>query len=136
MTSPLKISADKTKEKAEKLVETNDEIASIVPVPVGYKILVVMPEVEEKSEGGIFFSDLQLERESGALMVGYVLKLGPDAYNDPKKFPGGPWCKEGDFVLFRAYSGTRFKIGKNELRTINDDTVEAVVDDPRGIQRV
>ena len=63
------------------------------------------------------------------------LVVGPDAYKDGDKFPSGPYCKEGDFVIFRSYSGTRFKIEKQEFRLINDDTVEAVVDDPRGYTR-
>jgi co-chaperonin GroES (HSP10) len=68
-------------------------------------------------------------------MCGFVLKLGVDAYKDEKRFPSGPYCKEGDWVIFRAYSGTRVKIHDKEFRLINDDTVEAVVEDPRGIER-
>jgi co-chaperonin GroES (HSP10) len=68
-------------------------------------------------------------------MIGFVVSMGPDAYSDDKKFPTGPWCKEGDFVMFRSYSGTRFKVMGEEFRLINDDTVEAVVDDPRGYSR-
>jgi co-chaperonin GroES (HSP10) len=64
-----------------------------------------------------------------------VLKVGPEAYADADKFPSGPYCKEGDFVIFRSYSGTRFKVAGKEFRIINDDTVEAVVDDPRGYER-
>ena len=69
-------------------------------------------------------------------IVGFVLKMGDLAYADEKKFPTGPWCKQGDWVVFRAYSGTRIKIYGQEFRIINDDSVEAVVDDPRGIARV
>ena len=69
-------------------------------------------------------------------MVGFVIKMGPDCYRDKTRFPHGPWCKEGDFIIMRAYSGTRIKIHGKEFRIINDDTVEAVVDDPRGIHRV
>jgi co-chaperonin GroES (HSP10) len=75
------------------------------------------------------------EKESLATVVGFVLKVGSLAYKDTNKFPDGPWCKEGDWVLFRAYSGTRIKIHGREFRIINDDTVEGVVDDPRGIAR-
>ena len=68
-------------------------------------------------------------------MCGYVLKLGPDAYQDKNRFPSGPWCQEGDWVVFRPYSGTRMKIYGKEFRLINDDTVEAVVEDPTGVVR-
>jgi co-chaperonin GroES (HSP10) len=64
-----------------------------------------------------------------------VLALGPDCYGDKGRFPTGPWCKAGDFVLVRSYSGTRFKVRGQELRLINDDMVEAVVEDPRGFSR-
>jgi co-chaperonin GroES (HSP10) len=73
--------------------------------------------------------------EQTASIIGMVVAMGPDAYMDGAKFPSGPYCKEGDFVIFRSYSGTRFKIGGKEFRLINDDTVEAVVDDPRGFAR-
>jgi len=74
--------------------------------------------------------------ESTASIIGFVLKTGPDAYSDKERFPNGAWCKEGDFVIFRSYSGTRFKVSGKEFRLINDDTVEGVVDDPRGYTRV
>ena len=71
-----------------------------------------------------------------ASIVGFVIAMGPDCYKDEKRFPTGPWCKEGDFVLMRSYSGTRISIHGKEFRLINDDTPEAVVQDPRGIKRV
>ena len=76
------------------------------------------------------------KREEAASMVGMVLKIGPDAYKDTERFPNGPWCKEGDFILMRSYSGTRIEIHGQEFRVINDDSVEAVVEDPRGIKKV
>ena len=69
-------------------------------------------------------------------MVGLVVKVGPDAYKDTKRFNGGPYCAEGDFILMRAYSGTRFLVHGKEFRLINDDSVEAVVEDPRGIVKI
>ena len=77
-----------------------------------------------------------LKQEEHATTVLFVLKVGPDAYKDTNKFPTGAWCKEGDFILVRTYSGTRFKIFGKEFRLINDDQVDAVVDDPRGITRI
>jgi|TARA_R110000796_G_scaffold99580_1_gene207818 co-chaperonin GroES (HSP10) len=106
------------------------------PVPSGYKILVGLPQIEEKTDGGIIKPDNILETESMSTVVGFVIGLGPDCYQDKEKFPNGPYCKEGDFILIRAFQGTRFKIEGEEFRLINDDNVEAVVDDPRGYSRV
>lgn len=106
------------------------------PVPSGYKILVGLPQIEEKTDGGIIKPDNILETESMSTVVGFVIDLGPDCYKDKEKFPNGPYCKEGDFILIRAFQGTRFKIEGEEFRLINDDNVEAVVDDPRGYSRV
>lgn len=109
---------------------------SQLPEPKGFKLLIALPEVDEKTEGGILKASETIRNESVATVVGFVLKLGPDAYKDEKRFPNGPYCGEGDWVMFRAYSGTRVKIHGKEFRLINDDTVEAVIDDPRGVERV
>ena len=109
--------------------------ASQLPEPVGYRILIALPELEEKTDSGIYLPEQVREKASLATVVGFVLKMGSLAYKDPGKFPDGAWCKEGDWVLFRAYSGTRIKIHGREFRIINDDTVEGVVEDPRGIAR-
>lgn len=115
--------------------KTDERVASKLPQPQGYKVLIGVPEISEKTEGGVFMPDGLKSAEETASIIGFVMKLGPDAYNDPNKFPNGAYCKEGDFVIFRSYSGTRFKIHGKEFRLINDDTVEAVVDDPRGYSR-
>ena len=112
------------------------EKAKQLPEPTGYHILIGIPESEEKTDGGILKARQTIEIEETATIVGFVLKLGPDCYQDKKRFPSGPWCKEGDFIIMRAYSGTRISIHGKEFRLINDDTVEAVVEDPRGISRV
>lgn len=109
--------------------------ATQLPEPKGYKMLIALPELEEKTDSGIYLPDQVRERESLSTVVGFVLKMGSLAYKDEKKFPDGAWCKEGDWVVFRSYSGTRVKIHGREFRIINDDTVEAVVEDPRGISR-
>ena len=95
-----------------------------------------MPALEEKTEGGIFIPDAMKEAESTASVVGLVVMMGDMAYQDEDKFPTGPYCKESEWVIFRSYSGTRFKVEGQEFRLINDDTVEAVVTDPRGVKRV
>ena len=114
---------------------TDERVASKLPRPQGYKILIGVPEISEKTEGGVFMPDGLKSAEETASIIGFVMNLGPDAYNDESKFPNGAYCKEGDFVIFRSYSGTRFKIHGKEFRLINDDTVEAVVEDPRGYSR-
>jgi chaperonin GroES len=109
--------------------------ATQLPNPAGFRLLIALPELEEKTDSGIYLPEQVREKESLATVVGFVLKMGSLAYKDPAKFPDGAWCKEGDWVLFRAYSGTRIKIHGREFRIINDDTVEGVVEDPRGIAR-
>ena len=112
-----------------------EERAKLLPTPSGYRILCAIPEVEEKTEGGIIKADMTKQFEELTTPVLFVLKLGPDAFKDEKRFPSGPWCKEGDFILTRPHAGSRVKIHGREFRIINDDSVEAVVEDPRGISR-
>jgi len=115
--------------------EKEEKKAKQMPQPTGYKILITIPEVEATTTGGVIKPDKIVDEETIASVVGFVTSMGPDAYADEKKFPSGPWCKERDFVLFRAFQGTRIKIHGTEFRLINDDTVEAVVEDPRGYKR-
>lgn len=110
--------------------------AKQLPEPKGYKILCVVPNFDDKYESGIVKADATVKTEELLTNVLFVIKLGSQAYMDPDRFPQGPWCKEGDFVLVRANTGTRVKIHGKEFRIINDDSVEAVVQDPRGIGRV
>lgn len=122
-------------------VEQEEEVyqpvgnASQVPVPKGYKILIALPSIEETTEGGIIKPREAMDNERISTVVGYVISMGDLCYADEVKFPTGPWCKKGDYVVIRAFSGTRINIHGQEFRIINDDTVEAVVDDPRGIRR-
>ncbi len=115
--------------------KTAEEKAKQLPDPVGYKLLCMVPNIEQKYEGGILKAEETLRTEELTTVVLSVVKLGAGAYKDPTRFPNGAWCKEGDFVLVRAYAGTRVKIHGTEFRIINDDTVEAIVQDPRGISR-
>jgi len=116
-------------------VEEAAEKAAQLPEPCGYKMLIGLPKIEEKYESGILKADAIVRQDEVATVVGFVLKMGPDCYKDTNKFPTGPFCKEGDFVLMRTYSGTRFKVHGQEFRLVNDDSVEAVVQDPRGLSR-
>lgn len=110
--------------------------ASALPEPTGYKILCIVPDVKETFDNSdILKAESFMRGEEHGTTVLAVLRVGPDAYKDKTKFPSGPWCKPGDFVLVRTYSGTRCKIFGKEFRLINDDQVDAVVDDPRGISR-
>jgi co-chaperonin GroES (HSP10) len=113
----------------------DEDLKARLPLPSGYRLLIAIPEVNEKTEGGVFMPEQLKKAEETASIVGFVVKAGPEAYGDVNKFPNGPWCNEGDFVIFRSYSGTRFKVLGKEFRLINDDTVEAVVEDPRGYSR-
>ena len=114
---------------------SEEDRAKQLPEPKGYKILCALPEVEDKFANGILKADTTVRLEEHSSVILFVLKMGPDCYKDKDRFPSGPYCKEGDFVMTRAYSGTRFKIHGREFRLINDDTIEAVVDDPRGYTR-
>jgi len=128
-----------TNENSEAVVEQEENVAPSakqLPDPTGWKVLCAVPSVDEKFDGtSLYRPDSVAKLEEHATTVLFVMKMGPDAYKDDKKFPTGPWCAEGDFVLVRAYSGTRFKIHGKEFRLLNDDQIEAVVQDPRGITR-
>jgi len=114
---------------------TEAEKAKQLPRPSGYKILCAIPEVEKEFENGIAKSDETIRNEEVLTTVLFVVAMGPDCYSDKNKFPTGPWCKEGDFILVRTNAGARLVIHGREFRIIYDDTVDAVVDDPRGIRR-
>ena len=115
-----------------------EEKAKQLPKPSGYRILCAIPEAEkqfEESEIGLMKADETMRNEETLTTVLFVVELGPDCYKDTTKFPSGPWCKQGDFVLVRPYAGSRLVIHGREFRIINDDSVEGIVDDPRGIKR-
>lgn len=123
---------------SEAVAETAEEElkATQLPDPRGWKILCAVPEVEDRFSGTDLLKPESIARvEEHSTTVLFVLKVGAEAYKDPAKFPSGAWCKAGDFVLVRAYSGTRFKIHGREFRILNDDQIEAVVEDPRGYTR-
>lgn len=111
------------------------DMARQMPKPVTFHLLCMVPEAEKQYEGGIIKADSTLYREEVLTMVLFVVDMGPDAYKDTKRFPSGPSCAKGDFVLVRPNTGTRMKIHGKELRLIQDDQVEAIVEDPRGIAR-
>ena len=118
------------------MTEEDTKVAKQLPDPKGYKLLIALPEPKEMTEGGILKARETMQTEEIGSVCGFVMKMGADAYGDQKRFPSGPWCEEGDWVLMRSYSGTRFKVHGKEFRLINDDSVEAVVEDPQGIVKV
>jgi co-chaperonin GroES (HSP10) len=123
-------------------IDVPDEDASAeernlaVPVPTGWKILCAVPPSKDTFDGSaIVKADMVRQAEEQTTCVLFVVDVGPDAYGDKAKFPSGPWCKKGDFVMVRTYSGTRFKLFGREFRLLNDDQIDAVVEDPRGVAR-
>ena len=132
MTALEKKRKQKIEDERAQEVVLNEQI----PKPVGYRILIALPSIEETyGESGLLKSEQTMRDEYILSMIGVVLDVGDQAYADTDRFPTGPWCKQGDYVMFRANSGTRFKVGKQEYRLINDDSIEAVVDDPSKITR-
>jgi len=113
----------------------DEEKATQLPKPSGYKILCAIPEQEKEYESGLIKADETIRHDELLTTVLFVVDLGPDCYADKTKFPSGPWCKKGDFVLTRPNAGTRLVIHGREFRMIYDDNVEATVEDPRGIKR-
>ena len=113
----------------------NEEKATQLPKPSGYHILCAIPESEKEFDNGLAKADETMRNEETLTTVLFVVDLGPDCYVDKAKFPTGPWCSKGDFVLVRPHAGTRLVIHGREFRIINDDSVEGVVSDPRGIRR-
>jgi co-chaperonin GroES (HSP10) len=117
------------------LDKSNEDKATQLPIPSGYRLLCAIPEVEETYESGLIKADATINYEEKLATVLFVVDLGPDCYADKTRFPSGPWCKKGDFVITRPNAGSRLLIHGREFRLINDDTVESVVQDPRGIKR-
>jgi len=115
---------------------TDDELEQQLPRPVGYRVLIALPEIEKTyGNTSVLKTDKEIHHDYIMSIMGLVVDMGDGAYKDKERFPDGAWCKEGDFVMFRANSGTRFKVAGKEYRLLNDDSIEAVVADPRGITR-
>jgi len=117
------------------LHKTEEEKAKQLPTPSGYRILCAIPEQDKEFESGILKADETIMIEETLTTVLFVVAMGPDCYKDASRFPTGPYCKVGDFVLIRPNAGSRLVIHGKEFRMINDDSVEGTVDDPRGIRR-
>ena len=121
------------KEKEKKKKEEAIPETSKLPIPTGWRILVLPHRGKGKTKGGVILSDKTVEETQIATNVGLVLSVGPDAYNDKERFPNGPWCKEKDWVIFARYAGSRLNIEGGELRILNDDEILGTTDDPESI---
>lgn len=116
--------------------EDAEEKGRQLPDPVGYKILCAVPELDNKYEGSVIERpDVYAKREAQATVVLFVMKMGPDCYTDKTRYPTGPWCRVGDFIVVRMYAGTRFSIHGKNFCVVNEDQVECTCLDPRGIGR-
>ena len=115
--------------------EEVEEKAAQLPDPAGYKILCAIPEIEQTFASGLIKPDSAIKNEELMATVLFVVKMGPDCYKDESRFPNGAYCKEGDFVIVKPLAGVRLNIHGRQFRLINDDSVEGVVQDPRGIYR-
>ena len=120
--------------EAETIAE--EQLEDMLPLPVGYRVLVALPQVKETfDDTDLVKSSKTIHEEHVMSIIGLVVDMGGQAYADKDRFPTGAWCKRGDYVMFRANSGTRFKIADTEYRLMNDDSIEAVVRDPYGISQ-
>ena len=104
-----------------------------IPQPSGWRMVLFPLKLQGKTKGGVLLTDDTVTESQVTTNICKVLKMGPECYKDKEKFPSGPWCKEGDWVLITRYAGSRIRIDGGELRIINDDEILAVVDDPRDI---
>jgi co-chaperonin GroES (HSP10) len=126
----------KRKVKIKEAEVAQAALEASIPRPTGYHILIALPNVEETFGESLLVKAEKTVREEYILStIGLVLDMGDQAYNDKERFSAGPWCKPGDYVMFRANTGTRFKIGAQEYRIMNDDSVQAIVPNPRAISR-
>lgn len=116
--------------------EIEESLDARVPIPCGYHMLLALPNVEETTEGGIYIPESRQTDERAAACVGKVLLMGPDCYKDDKRFPSGPYCEIGDWVMIRSYGGHRIMVGGQEFRLIADDGIMATVKDPSAVGRV
>ena len=104
-----------------------------MPDPTGWRLLILPYRGKGKTDGGIYLPDKVVEENTVSTQGGYVLKVGALAYQDSEKFPAGPWCEQGDGVMFARYSGSRFRIDGGEVRILNDDEILAKIGEPEDI---
>ena len=128
--------AEAYKEPTDRVLDPEaigESLLERMPAPTGWRILVLPYRGKGKTDGGIYLPDAVVQEQTVSTQVGYVLKVGDLAYKDAEKFPMGPWCDQGDWVMFARYSGSRFKIDGGEVRILNDDEVLAKIQEPEDI---
>ena len=123
----------KTKVDETKKEENKKAAMDRVPQATGWRIVVLPYKGVEKTKGGLLLTDKAIEEQQLTTNVGLILNMGPDAYADKNKFPNGPWCVKGDWIVFAKYAGSRVKIEGGEIRILNDDEVLAKLDDPKDV---
>ena len=109
------------------------EYLDSLPDPIGYRMLIRPFAGEAKTKGGIILSEQTQDTIAMTTVIGIVVKMGDLCYLDKDKFPTGPWCKEGQFVMYGRYAGSRFKTKYGEHRILNDDEIIGVVKRPQDI---
>lgn len=121
-------------------LEAGSETVAMLPNPTGWRMLIMIPKLERKTATGIHLTEDRVSREESASILGVVLMQGPDVYKDDKVFKGAKWCETGDWVMFRSYSGTRFKAmvedEEYEFILLDDNAIDAVVPQPQLIKRI
>lgn len=138
ISQPIKTAFGKPRENANEADPSKMESSAIerLPQPTGYRMLIIPYYPSAQTKGGVYVPDQVRDKEAFATVAAYVVKLGPDAYQDSQKFPTGPWCSEKDWVLIGRYAGNRFKVEGLEVRIINDDNIIATILDPKDISYV
>jgi len=116
-----------------KAVEGNEDLLARLPEPTGYRLLVLPYAGPKKTKGGLYLADTTQDTIQMTTVCAYVLKVGDLAYKDKEKFSNGPWCKQGDWIIFGRYAGSRFKIEGGEVRILNDDEIIAKIKNPEDI---
>jgi len=122
---------------AVQAIASEEDFENQLPVPVGYRLLVALPDIDDHYQGSsLIKTDSEKHKEYILSIMGIVIDMGAGAYSDKERYPEGPWCKPGDYVMFRMNTGTRFRVNGKEFRLMNDDSIEAVIPDPRGVCNV
>lgn len=111
----------------------DESVVDRIPSPTGWRIAILPYRGAERTKGGIALAEETQRKQQLSTVCGYVLKVGPLAYADENKFLSGPWCKEGDWIIFGRYAGARIPIDGGEIRLINDDEVLGIVSDPEDV---
>ena len=132
----VKLALEESLKKAAEEEEANRNKAPEaihLPKPTGWRILVLPFQPKRVTKGGVHIADTAAERQHVATVCGLVLDIGPDCYRDKERYPRGPWCKKGEWVMFARYAGSRFKIEGGEIRILNEDEILATIQDPEQI---